>query len=94
MNAQINFEELFEYLDVRARHYLSGTVGLNFDEIVVYPYTTTLRSGEPEANGWMAQTYKEGNYTEDKIFFMTLENAQKFAEMLNVKLTKDEDLDD
>ena len=56
MNQQINFEGMFEYLDLRARHYLSGAVALNFDEIVVYPYTTTLRNGEPDSTSGLLQS--------------------------------------
>lgn len=94
MDTQINFEDMFEFLDIRAKHFLSKKVPLNFDEIVVYPYTTKIKSDGPEVQGFMAQTYLSGDYKEDKIFFMTMQDTQTFAQMLGVTLTLDDDLND
>lgn len=94
MENQVNLESKFEFLDIRAKHFLSKKVPVHFDEIVVYPYTTKINANSPEVKGFMAQTYFAGDYKEDKIFFMTLEDVQKFAKILGVKVTLEEDLDD
>lgn len=94
MENQVNLESEFEFLDIRAKHFLSKKVPVNFDEIVVYPYATKIKADSPEVMGFMAQTYFAGDYKEDKIFFMTLQDVQKFANILGVKVTLEEELDD